>query len=294
VAIAIPLHINRQPIGLILMSEKQSQENFSSSDMSLIEVVGNQAISSIQKAKLYEGDQMKTEFVSIASHELLTPVSAIEGYLSMILDEHIGQVDDQAREYLTNVYTSAKRLSALIKDLLSVSRIESGRMKVVAQAVDLPKMIGEAVTQLKFTAKAKDLKLIYTPPTSCPPAWADPDRTMQIIVNLLSNAIKYTNTGTVTIKVSSQLTMGRVSVDVTDTGLGMDKEQQAHLFEKFYRVSSPDTTNIQGTGLGLYISKSMIEKMGGSISLHSVPGKGSTFTFTLPIFKVELSQPSGE
>jgi len=290
VAVAIPLHLNTQPIGLILLSEQLSGEAFNSQDITLLDLVGAQAISSIQKAKLFEGDQMKSEFVSIASHELLTPISAIEGYLSMILEENIGHVDDQARDYLNKVYTSAKRLSLLIKDLLSVSRIESGKMKIEPQQLDITKMINDTLDQLKFVAADKKLALsLEKPARAVPPVWADPDRTMQVLVNLVSNAIKYTPKGSVTITTEANRHEGLVSVSITDTGLGMTKEQMSHLFTKFYRIDTPETTGITGTGLGLYITKSIIEKMGGSITCKSTQGRGSTFTFTLPIFKVETS-----
>jgi len=289
--IAVPLHLDKQCIGLILLSGKLSDEPYGTNDIQLLELIGANAISSIQKAKLYEGDQMKSEFVSIASHELLTPISAIEGYLSMILDEHIGTVDEQARGYLTKVYLSSKRLSQLVKDLLSVSRIESGKMTINLQAVDMSKMITDTIDQLRFVAQNKGLTLEYTPPaTALPMVKADPDRVMQVLVNLVSNGIKYTPKGNVTLKMSSKA--GHIQVDVSDTGLGMSKDQRAHLFEKFYRVASSDTVGIMGTGLGLYITKSIMERMGGSISLDSTPGKGSTFTIILPIFRAETSAMS--
>jgi signal transduction histidine kinase len=227
IAVVVPLHLNGQPIGLILLSEKLNGEGYHSGDLGLLEVVGGQAISSIQKAKLYEGDQMKSEFVSIASHELLTPISAIEGYLSMILEEGIGQVDPQARDYLTKVFTSAKRLSLLIKDLLSVSRIESGKMKIDPQQLDMNKMVTDTIDQLRFMASDKGLQLDFTRVDGLPPVWADPDRTMQVMVNLVSNAIKYTPKGNVTITVKAD-GKGFVTTAVKDTGLGMTKDAMKH------------------------------------------------------------------
>ncbi len=287
-AVAVPLHLNGQPIGLIILSEKLNGEAYHQGDLSLLEVVGGQAISSIQKAKLYEGDQMKSEFVSIASHELLTPISAIEGYLSMILEENIGQVDEKARDYLGKVYTSAKRLSLLIKDLLSVSRIESGKMKIEPQQLDMNKMITDTTDQLRFMAANKNLTLNFEAKT-IPLVWADPDRTMQIMVNLVSNSIKYTKEGSITISIDVEKRDGFLRTSITDTGIGMSKAQMQHLFTQFYRVQSDETTGIAGTGLGLYICKSIIEKMGGNIDVKSVTGKGTTFSFTLPLFKVETS-----
>jgi signal transduction histidine kinase len=288
IAVVVPLHLNGQPIGLILLSEKLNGEGYHSGDLGLLEVVGGQAISSIQKAKLYEGDQMKSEFVSIASHELLTPISAIEGYLSMILEEGIGQVDPQARDYLTKVFTSAKRLSLLIKDLLSVSRIESGKMKIDPQQLDMNKMVTDTIDQLRFMASDKGLQLDFTRVDGLPPVWADPDRTMQVMVNLVSNAIKYTPKGNVTITVKAD-GKGFVTTAVKDTGLGMTKDAMKHLYTQFYRVDTPETAGIGGTGLGLYITKSIIEKMGGTISVSSEPNEGTTFSFVLPLFKVETS-----
>jgi signal transduction histidine kinase len=288
-AVAVPLHLNGQPLGLILLSEKLNGEGYNGGDLSLLDVVGGQAISSIQKAKLYEGDQMKSEFVSIASHELLTPISAIEGYLSMILEEGIGQVDAQARDYLTKVFTSAKRLSLLIKDLLSVSRIESGKMKIDPQQLDMNKMVNDTIDQLRFMAANKGLTINYTPSTEHPPVWADPDRTMQVMVNLVSNAIKYTKEGTITVVIKPDEKQGFLRTSVTDSGIGMTKEAMSHLFTQFYRIDSAETAGIGGTGLGLYITKSIVEKMGGVIEVTSTPGKGSTFSFTLPLFKVETS-----
>ena len=291
VSAVVPLQINSQPIGLLLLSEKLSQEDFTREDLNLLELIGGQAISSIQKAKLYEGDQMKSEFVSIASHELLTPISAIEGYLSMILEENIGQVDDQAREYLGKVYSSAKRLSLLVKDLLSVSRIEAGKLKIEPQSLDIMKVVHETVDQLKFVAEEKGLTISATEPTKpLPPVWADTDRTTQILVNLVSNAIKYSNKGAIVIDATLvSHPSPHVKVTISDTGIGMTKEQQGHLFEKFYRVDSPETTGIIGTGLGLYITNSILERMGGTISVKSQPGVGTSFSFTLPLFKVETS-----
>jgi signal transduction histidine kinase len=286
--IVIPLQLSSQPLGLILLSGKQSDQQFTQDDLQLLELVGAQAISSIEKARLYEGDQMKSEFVSIASHELLTPIAAIEGYLSMILDEHIGVVDDQAKGYLEKVYTSSKRLSLLIKDLLSVSRIESGRMTFNFQAVDLHKLITETLDQLHIMASSKGLILRYDAPTHPLGAVrADPDRCAQVLVNLISNAIKYSNEGAVTIKARSL--RGGVVVEVKDNGIGISKEQQSHLFEKFYRVDSPETAGIGGTGLGLYITRSIIEHMDSAIHVSSEIGEGTTISFSLPLFHAEAS-----
>lgn len=293
VAVAMPLNLKDQPLGLVLLSSKQSNEGYSKQDLTLLELVGDQAISSIQKAKLYEGDQMKSEFVSIASHELLTPISAIEGYLSMILDEKIAGkgLDPQTTDYLSKCFSSAKRLSMLVKDLLSVSRIESGKMKFTAQQLDSTKSIQDTIDQLRFIAEEKKITLKFKKPDPAhPPVLADPDRTSQVLINLVSNAIKYNRPGG-QVEVTSELLKRErmISITVKDNGLGMDKEQMSHLFEKFYRVDSKETVGIIGTGLGLYITKSIVERMGGAITVQSTAGKGTSFTFTLPLLEVEKS-----
>jgi signal transduction histidine kinase len=291
-AVAIPLFVGKQPIGLIFLSEKKSGEPYSEDDLMLLETVGSQAINAIQKAKFYDDDKAKSEFVSIASHELFTPIAAIDGYLDMILNEHLGEVDAKARGYLEKVFASSRRLAFLVKDLLSVSRIEAGTIKLSLQSLDLAKTIGEAIDQLQLLADEKHLKLSLSKPYGpLPLVLADYDRLMEVLINLIGNSIKYTPEGSVTI--SAEEMNGRfVRVDVTDTGIGMSKEARAHLFEKFYRISSPETTGITGTGLGLFITKSIMEKMGGDIFVKSKPGEGSTFSITIPIFQVETAKPN--
>lgn len=292
-ALALPLRQNGRLVGLLLLGRKLSQLTYSPDDEALLEVLGTQALSAIQKALYYEGDQQKSEFVSIASHELLTPITAIEGYASMILDDDMGQVDEQARGYVSKIATSAHRLSTLLKDLLSVSRIEAGKLLVEPRAVEIEKLLEDTVDQLRFLAQDKGLTLSLAKPTKplpteqLPLVWADPDRMMQVLINLAGNAIKYTPTGSVTLSAQSLRPVSGsaplVQVSIQDTGLGMSQEAQAHLFEKFYRVATPQTSSIQGTGLGLYITKALIEKMGGRLSLQSQEGQGSTFRFTVPV-----------
>ncbi len=294
-AIAIPLFVGKKPMGLIFLGEKKSGEPYSEDDLSLLETIGSQTINAIQKAKLYDDDKIKSEFVSIASHELFTPITAIEGYLSMILDENMGKIDSRARGYLEKVYSSARRLSFLVKDLLSVSRIESGKMRVELQSLDLVKTIGETIDQLQFLADEKHLKLDFRKPyVPIPLVLADYDRLMEVLINLIGNSIKYTPEGAVTVSAEEIRNSNFVRVDISDTGIGMSKEAQAHLFEKFYRIASPETTNISGTGLGLFITKSIMEKMGGNISVKSKQGEGSTFSITIPIFQVETAKPKAE
>lgn len=222
--------------------------------------------------KLKELDKMKDEFISIASHELNTPLAAIQGYLSMIVDEKLAKVDKQAEEWLRHTYDSAKRLAALVRDLLDVSRIEQGRMKLEKKELDICLEIEAVMAEFQSMAKEKGLELVFEGVSPrkkkgiCPKVLADSMRIREVLANLISNAIKYTKKGKVVISVNLQPTTNNkqqeVIVTVADTGIGMSQEQMEHLFTKFYRVESYETKQTPGTGLGLYIVKNIVELHG--------------------------------
>jgi signal transduction histidine kinase len=236
----------------------------------------------VQYAELFrkqrELDRMKDDFISIATHELKAPMSVIKGYISMTLDE---QLAPTARQMLQTAYDQTNRLARLVSDLLDVSRLEQGRTKYNLQAVELPGIIQPMLTTFSVKAKDKQLGLQYQPPADLPAVKADPDRVSEIFTNLIDNAIKYSRTGTVTI--SHAVTPTAVTTTVTDTGIGMTPDEQAHLFARFYRARNDDTKDIAGTGLGLWIIKQYAEAMGGGITVQSTKGKGTEFTVTLPL-----------
>lgn len=284
-AVTVPIFVKERMIGIFVVGEKLSGDIFTNQDLSFLKAVAGQTASAIEKARFYEEDQLKTEFVSIASHELLTPTAAIEGYLSMILDDKIVKVDPKTRDFLEKVYKSSRRLAELVKDLLQVSRIEAGRIVVDCKAFDLTEKITSAIDGIKITADQKKIDLKYDEPKGkIPQAFADPEKVTQVITNLISNGIKYNNDGgAVTIGIEVEEKTKNIKVSVTDTGIGMSENTIAHLFEKFYR--SPEVMSYyQGTGLGLYISKNLIEKMQGKMEVKSALGQGSTFSFTIPIY----------
>lgn len=224
-------------------------------------------------------EQMKQELISIATHELRTPITGIKGYLDMVIQGDTGKLNPETKEVIGEVVKINQRLADLVDDLLNVGRIEQGRIEIRPVEMDLGKLIEEVVSELQIQAKEKalnltsqaDLKLMVK---------ADPERTRQVLINLIGNAIKYTPAGSVT--VSAEKTQNEVLVTVKDTGLGMSPEAQKKLFEKFYRVKTEKTRAITGTGLGLWITKKLVEMMGGKISVQSEEGKGSTFSFSLP------------
>lgn len=225
--------------------------------------------------KMREVDNMKDEFISIASHELRTPVTLIKGYLSMVTEGSFGKIENPEMEKGINMASKAtKRLEMLVEDLLEVSRLEQGRFQINNAKIDLAPIAEEVVSQFKVQAGEKNLALEYSAPSEkLPQIFADPERIKQVLVNLIGNSIKYTEKGSV--KVSAEYKNQMVEIRIIDTGIGMSAEDQQRLFQKFYRVQNEKTSKIIGTGLGLWITKQMVELMKGKISVESMEGVGT-------------------
>lgn len=236
--------------------------------------------------RLKEIETKKSEFVSIASHELRTPLTAIKGYLSMLLGEDAGELSETQLKFLDRIYRSTDRLVNLVEDLLSVSRIEENRLATRTRAVDLGEVLEGLWHELEFRAAEREIELVLTQ-SSLPPVLADPGHLRQILFNLIDNAIKYTPSGG-KVLVSFQRRKGNLIAHVTDTGVGIAEEAMVKLFEKFERVNNPLSVRAGGSGLGLFITKSLIERQGGNIWVRSTPKVGSTFSFSLPIYQEDL------
>jgi signal transduction histidine kinase len=231
-----------------------------------------------QNLAIQEANRLKTEFVSMVSHELRTPLTSIQGYAELLLeDKEIGE----ERESLTIVRKNADRLLGLINDLLDLSRIEAGRLDLQRTSLDLARLIPEVAGSLRPLIETKRQRLRLDLGDALPAVWADADRVTQILTNLISNAHKYTLVdGSIT--VAARRDNGFVCVDVSDTGIGLSPEDQAQIFTKFFRVHDRSPQSSRGTGLGLVITRLLVELHGGRITLSSAPGQGSTFSFTLP------------
>lgn len=232
--------------------------------------------------KIKEVDQMKDEFISMASHELRTPLSSIKGYVSLVLEGTFGKIaNPEMEKSLVRVMASTKRLEELVEDLLNVSRIEQGRLDIDLSNVSVEPIIDEINGQLKISADEKNLSLIYLrPDEELPMIECDPDRLKQVLVNLVGNSIKYTEKGSIT--VSTEMNKdNKLEIKIKDTGIGMSAEEQKHLFEKFYRIKNDETEKIIGTGLGLWITKQIVELMNGKIYVESMKGAGTQFTVIL-------------
>ncbi len=236
--------------------------------------------------KLQEVDEMKDEFISMASHELRAPITGIRGYLAMILDGSFGQLPVEAKSKLNLVSQESDRLHNLVEDLLEVSKIQQGRVSLKLENLKISHIVDGAVNMFRQKAKDKGLNLLVEIKNDLPEIWADESRLTQILTNLLSNSIKYTMHGTVII--SAELRMDKIDmikIKVADTGIGMSAKDREKLFQKFYRVQNAKTDKIIGTGLGLWITKELVEMMKGEIYVDSIENKGTEFSVMLPAYK---------
>lgn len=229
---------------------------------------------------LKELERLKDEFVFIAAHELRTPVTAIRGYAEMLGDASKG-LSEQGKEFVLRLQQSGERLATLVNDLLEVARSQAGRLKVQTSPQDIVAIIQATLAELKPLSAAKQHTVSFVP-TSVPRALADKDKLQEVLTNLIGNAIKYTPQGG-RVEVGLKLEAGSVVTSIKDSGIGISQEDQAKLFQRFFRVESDETRGIQGTGLGLFIVRQLIEHMDGKIWVESDKGKGSTFLFRLPV-----------
>ncbi|MBI4036581.1 PAS domain S-box protein [Candidatus Daviesbacteria bacterium] len=233
-----------------------------------------------QEVKL---ERMKFDFVSMAAHELRTPLTSMKGYLSVFLEENKDRLTADQTQLLQNANAATEQLNTLVENLLSVSRIERGVLNVTLEAVDWPMLVNEAIKLFEDQAKQKGVELIFdTPSQTIPRLKVDKVRINEVLANLLSNAIKYTEPGG-KIKVGVEVKGMDVITHVQDTGHGIPPEAVPELFSKFFRVSGSLEGGTKGTGLGLYITKSLVEMHHGKIWVESELGKGSTFSFSLPV-----------
>lgn len=248
------------------------------------ENIGNLVIlHDVSREKVVE--KLKTEFVSLAAHQLRTPLSAIKWTLKMLLDGDLGKVNPSQREYIEKTYKSNERMITLINDLLNVTRIEEGRYLYKQNLTEVQSLVEFVISSLKEKAKNQDVKLVFKKPKKeMPKIKADVEKIRMAIYNVINNAISYTLSGG---KVEVLLTKedSNMKIAISDSGIGIPEDQQKRVFSKFFRADNAVKEDTTGTGLGLYITKNIIEAHKGKIWFESESGKGTTFYITIPFAK---------
>jgi len=297
-------------VGYLMLGTKRSGSLYGRQDVKAIEIIANELVIAIQNAlrfeeiekfnvtlqqkvddatkklrhtneKLKEMDETKDEFISMASHQLRTPLTSVKGYLSMVLEGDAGDVKPMQEKLLNQAFTSSQRMVYLIADLLNVSRLRTGKFVIESIKANLADIVDGEVQQLKETASSRKLDLVYEKPENFPTLMLDETKLRQVVMNFIDNAIYYTPSGgTITVKLEDK--QNAAEYTVTDTGMGVPKADQQHLFTKFYRAGNARKARPDGTGLGLFMSKKVIIAQGGAIIFKSKEGEGSTFGFTLP------------
>jgi signal transduction histidine kinase/MFS family permease len=235
-------------------------------------------------------DEAKDEFVSMASHQLRTPLTSVKGYISMVLEGDAGKISDAQRHLLSEAFTSSERMVHLINDFLNVSRLQTGKFMIDRRLVDLSHITEQEVSSLMTTAKAHDLKLRYHKPTRFPSLYIDEGKIRQVIMNFIDNAIYYSSNRS-TITIGLEVVDGSAILTVHNEGMGVPKEEQSGLFTKFFRATNARKQRPDGTGVGLFLAKKVITEHGGSMVFESEVNQGATFGFRLPVKKLSTPPP---
>jgi signal transduction histidine kinase/HAMP domain-containing protein len=303
----IPLLAGRTVIGVLDVHSRE-RDSFTPDVVKLLSALADQVAIGVHNAQLYaqqrqaaeylaEVDRLKTQFLATMSHELRTPLNSIIGFSKFLLKGLDGPLPETAVADLTTVHNAGQHLLSLINDILDISKINAGQVELTMEEVDLRGLIGELIDTTAALVRGKTILLREEVDPHLPLILADPLRVRQILLNLLSNAAKFTDAGQITVwarvvEISNLRTKRRepfVQVIVSDTGIGIPKERLADIFKEFTQVDGSDSRRFGGTGLGLPITKKLVELHGGQISVESEVGRGSKFTFSLPVNQPESS-----
>ncbi len=290
-ALAIPLLRKGVPIGALFLRRREVRQ-FSDKEIALLKTFADQAVIAIENVRLFKeieekshqlevASQHKSEFLANMSHELRTPLNAIIGFSEVLVDRMFGELNEKQDEYLKDIYASGQHLLSLINDILDLSKIEAGRMELEATDFDLPSAIDDALILVRERASRRGITLGHSVDDRLGSIRGDERKVKQVLLNLLSNALKFTPEGG-RIDVRATPKDGVAEISVADTGVGIAPEDQEAVFEEFRQVGTADK-KVEGTGLGLALSRKFIELHGGRIWVKSQVGHGSTFTFTLPV-----------
>lgn len=310
ILLSLPLTNNDQLVGAMLLGKKYREKAYTTKDKKVLEAIApkigfavvnafshqevqhknedligdlKEANEQLRKAnrQLKHDDKLKDEFVYVATHELKNPVTAIRGYLSLILEGRYGKIPEKLTAPLKQLNTSNQQLITLLNNLLQIARAEAQTLKIETAPVQICPVIDKVIKDMQPLVTQKKLSVVHSCPNPAVTVMADRERLLEIINNLVSNAIKYSTTGE--IEISHEIVHDQLVTHVKDQGVGISKDDQKRLFTRFFRVEEEAAKGIPGTGLGLFIVKQLLEKMEGRIWYKSQVDKGSTFSFSLPL-----------
>jgi signal transduction histidine kinase len=280
-----PVVVHERRVNAVIVVERPNHA-FSTTSAEFVARLADHAAVSIENARLYaalkRANDSKSEFVRTVSHELKLPMTSIKGYTDLVLFGVAGPLTDQQKQFLAIIRNNVERMAVLVSDLSDISRIEAGRVKIDLRGVDIADAVQETENALKAAMDGKHQRLALNLPADLPRARTDPSRLIQVLTNLISNAHKYSAAGAV-ITISAEVEPPRLRIHVQDNGYGISTADQGKLFTPFFRSEEPNIRQEPGWGLGLHLTKKLVEVLGGEISVQSTPGQGSTFSFTLPI-----------
>lgn len=305
--VAIKLLARQRLVGVMIVGFNQEKDNIPEKSKlfldRLSEVVGialdsrllaeenQQVLRQLQRTneKLKALDETKDEFISMASHQLRTPLTSVKGYVSMVLEGDAGELNPTQKKLLEQSFASSQRMVYLIADLLNLSRLRTGKFIIEPKPTNLADVIESEVEQLKASAAGRNLTLTYNKPKNFPTLMIDETKIRQVIMNFSDNAIYYTPAGG-KIEIQLEETAKTVEFKVVDNGIGIPAEEQRHLFSKFFRAKNAQKARPDGTGLGLFMAKKVIVAQGGAIIFKSALGKGSTFGFSFSKEKLKIPE----
>jgi len=315
VAILMPIMRGSSILGYLALGEQRSS-GYTNRDIKVLKTISDELVIAIQNAlsvqevkdinvhlqqrinaataelrssntQLRHLDKTKDEFLSMASHQLRTPLTSVKGYLSMVLEGDAGKVSESQKQLLGEAFASSERMVHLIHDFLNVSRLQTGKFMLELHPFDLVKLVAEEVKSLERTAETRNMRLEFTKNIDSLMLTIDENKIRQVVMNFIDNALFYSHDDSV-ITIDLKQVGDQVEVRVIDTGIGVPKGEQSQLFSKFYRASNARKQRPDGTGVGIFLAKKVITEHGGTVIFTSEEGKGSTFGFTLPIKKLAV------
>jgi signal transduction histidine kinase len=310
IRLLVPLYVNDEIIGILALGPKLDNKHYTTKDIKVLNAIAPKLGYAVKNTRAYEkvifknqdlitelrsandnlrkanrqlrhDDKLKDEFVFIATHELKNPVTAVKGYLSLIREGSYGKVPEKISEAIGKIEQSNQQLIGLLNNLLQIARTEAERLEINTQPIAICPIIDQVLSDLGSLIDQKGLTASHTCPNKSVMVMADKERLVEIFNNLVSNAIKYSERGT--IDISHEIVQDKLVTHVKDEGVGISAKDQKKIFTRFFRVEEEAAKGIPGTGLGLFLVKQLIEKMGGHISFTSEPGKGSNFSLSLPL-----------